>query len=341
MSSASAKRTGGSSSELAMAAQADPLQEFVRTHFAELTGMLARELEGLQMYVAWVPKKPHRGMDLDLPHSCSRCPNAASRCANHAETLRMIEAPEVRHESRWFTCVQGVRNLWLPIVIQSRAVGIIYIQVPAPDVIESRPSGSGRSSRLLQGGTHGMSRSRYASTARLLRLVVDNIEAATTAKLNARELETSQLETLKLHRENSRLRRIRPQRKTNTPHEFTPCKNSGHRDRIVQVMIDYLHAHYRSPMQLGDVASAMRMNPSYLSSVFSKTMGVTFHHYLEELRLERSKELLKIPTLHICEIACDSGYASAGHFWRVFKSRTGLSPRAWRDCVLPDDTYPF
>ena len=96
-------------------------------------------------------------------------------------------------------------------------------------------------------------------------------------------------------------------------------------------MLDYLHAHYHRPLQLGEVATALKMNACYLSSLFSQILGITFHQYLNELRMAKAKDLLRDPARHACEVAFAVGYASAGQFWRVFKAHNGLSPCRWRE----------
>jgi two-component system response regulator YesN len=95
-------------------------------------------------------------------------------------------------------------------------------------------------------------------------------------------------------------------------------------------MLDFVHQHYHRPVGLGELASAMRMNASYLSALFSQTTGVTFHHFLEEVRLSKAKELLRDPRNRVSEAARAAGYASPDSFRHAFKAHEGLSPEAWR-----------
>lgn len=99
---------------------------------------------------------------------------------------------------------------------------------------------------------------------------------------------------------------------------------------MVRRMLDYLCQNYASPLQLQDLARAMKLNPAYVSYLFSSTTGVTFHHYLEGLRLARAKELLRDPLRRISEIAQAVGYANPNHFRSVFRARVGVSPSSWR-----------
>jgi len=74
----------------------------------------------------------------------------------------------------------------------------------------------------------------------------------------------------------------------------------------------------------------MKMNASYLSALFSQTTGATFHHFLEEVRLSKARELLRDPRNRIGDVARASGYASLDAFRHAFKAHEGLSPEAWR-----------
>jgi AraC-like DNA-binding protein len=105
----------------------------------------------------------------------------------------------------------------------------------------------------------------------------------------------------------------------------------GHVRRIVGRMLEHVHACYSQPMQLKDMAAMLKMNASYLCSLFSGATGVTFHRYLEDLRLTKAKALLGDPTFRVREIASLVGYSNPNHFRAVFKGRLGISPSAWRN----------
>jgi len=104
----------------------------------------------------------------------------------------------------------------------------------------------------------------------------------------------------------------------------------SHARNLVDAMLDYVHQNYHRPIGLDELASAMKMNASYLSALFSQTTGVTFHHLLEEVRLSKAKELLRDPRHRVGEVASSAGYASPDAFRHAFKAHEGLSPEAWR-----------
>jgi len=107
---------------------------------------------------------------------------------------------------------------------------------------------------------------------------------------------------------------------------------TGRRARqIVNEMLAYMEEHYASRLTLKEVAEALKMNGAYLSSIFSRSMGVTFHRYLEEMRMVKAMELLRDPHSRVREVALAAGYASSDAFRHAFKAYTGTSPSDWRN----------
>jgi two-component system response regulator YesN len=101
-------------------------------------------------------------------------------------------------------------------------------------------------------------------------------------------------------------------------------------------MLDYIHAGYSGPISLKQFASEAHMNPAYLCTLFSQSVGVSFKRYLINLRMEKARELLRDPGNHIADIAYAVGYADPNRFFAAFKGHTGTSPTLWRKGSPPD-----
>jgi two-component system response regulator YesN len=101
-------------------------------------------------------------------------------------------------------------------------------------------------------------------------------------------------------------------------------------EKHVRQMLDYVQQHGHRPINLNELAQAMKLNASYLSALFSEMTGVPFHQFLKEVRLAKAKDLLRDPRNRVCEVACATGYASADAFRHAFKAQEGVSPEAWR-----------
>ena len=68
-----------------------------------------------------------------------------------------------------------------------------------------------------------------------------------------------------------------------------------------------------------------------LSSLFSKTEGITIEHYIILQRIEKVKEYLKYNELTLSEIAFKLGYSSVQHLSRQFKKNTGLTASEFKN----------
>lgn len=78
------------------------------------------------------------------------------------------------------------------------------------------------------------------------------------------------------------------------------------------------------------IASALRYDYNYLSSLFSETEGITIEQYAIQQRIERVKELLAYGELSLKEIAYDLGYSSVAALSGQFKKVTHITPTTWK-----------
>jgi AraC-like DNA-binding protein len=94
---------------------------------------------------------------------------------------------------------------------------------------------------------------------------------------------------------------------------------------------EYIERNYRRDLSLREIADYIGYTPEYLSTLFSSATGVSVHHYLMHVRIERAKELLRGSDLPIKEICWECGFKSIHHFSRAFKDDQGVPPAAWRE----------
>ncbi|MBT1170833.1 AraC family transcriptional regulator [Bifidobacterium sp. SO4] len=79
------------------------------------------------------------------------------------------------------------------------------------------------------------------------------------------------------------------------------------------------------------IAKRFHYSPSYLTAMYRRVFGVTVTEQITEYRIDRARELLSATTSSIADIACESGYDDPKYFMRVFKRRTGLTPKQYRE----------
>lgn len=78
------------------------------------------------------------------------------------------------------------------------------------------------------------------------------------------------------------------------------------------------------------VARKFNLNSSYLSQLFTRMCGRSFHGYLTERRMELARHLLENSDLSVKQISVQCGFRSYVHFVRRFRELVKLSPGRYR-----------
>lgn len=97
---------------------------------------------------------------------------------------------------------------------------------------------------------------------------------------------------------------------------------------LAEKICQYVNENYRQPdLSLSLLARQFHVSESYLTRVIKKECGKNYTEYLNYLRLEKAKELLRQnSSLQSQEAAAQVGYMNKHYFCRIFKQYTGDSP---------------
>ncbi len=99
---------------------------------------------------------------------------------------------------------------------------------------------------------------------------------------------------------------------------------------VVQKCIDYIHAHYASPISLASISDEFGISYSYLSYLFVKETKQKMHNYINNVRIDHAKALLRDTDKKIYEIAHAVGYDSPYYFSKIFNKITGKTCSEYR-----------
>lgn len=103
----------------------------------------------------------------------------------------------------------------------------------------------------------------------------------------------------------------------------------GGRDQEMKRVIDLIHRNYSENMKLETLASVFNYNSAYLGKMFKNTTGEYFNTYLDKVRIDEAKNLLK-QGMKVYEVAEKVGYTSVDYFHSKFKKYVGTSPTNYR-----------
>ncbi|WP_028979002.1 helix-turn-helix domain-containing protein [Sporocytophaga myxococcoides] len=96
--------------------------------------------------------------------------------------------------------------------------------------------------------------------------------------------------------------------------------------------LDYINENFNnSELDLSQISKATGVNQRYISDTISDKFQVNFKTYVNQIRINEAKRLLKESDLNISEIAYSVGFSSPGSFNRVFKSMTGKTPSEFQE----------
>jgi AraC family transcriptional regulator len=93
---------------------------------------------------------------------------------------------------------------------------------------------------------------------------------------------------------------------------------------------DYLRAHLDQEVSVFTLAALAGLSPSYFSTQFRHSFGMTPHRYLTQRRIEEAKRLLRQTGMPLSDIALQVGYSDQSHFTHAFRRCEGSTPAAWR-----------
>ncbi len=77
-------------------------------------------------------------------------------------------------------------------------------------------------------------------------------------------------------------------------------------------------------------ASRLNLSSSYLSDLLSKYTGKTTQEHIHLQLIDKAKSLLLGTDQPVRGIAYDLGFEHPSHFTKLFKSKTGMSPKEFR-----------
>jgi AraC-like DNA-binding protein len=106
------------------------------------------------------------------------------------------------------------------------------------------------------------------------------------------------------------------------------------RDRGLRAAVEYVQSHYGEKLRLEQAARAAGIAPDHFSKLFKRREGMNFEHYVQTVRLEHAKQLLKNTGLSILDIATMTGFGSPQYFCRVFRSVTRTTPLRFRRATI-------
>lgn len=101
-------------------------------------------------------------------------------------------------------------------------------------------------------------------------------------------------------------------------------------ESILDDIVYYINHNFCDNIKLETIAPLFGYNSSYLGKIFNKKTGISFNSYVDQVRIQHSKELLLQTSLKVYEVAERIGYKNVDYFHKKFKKYVGKSPAEFR-----------
>jgi len=103
-----------------------------------------------------------------------------------------------------------------------------------------------------------------------------------------------------------------------------------HDDESIIEIQEWMHGRYNADLTLEDIARHFDLSVRTLNRNFKKATGKSPMQYLQQVRIDNAKELLKATNLSIAEVAFSVGYPDSSYFSALFRRLMSLSPKEYR-----------
>jgi len=103
-------------------------------------------------------------------------------------------------------------------------------------------------------------------------------------------------------------------------------------------IIAYINENITEKLYLKDIAERHYINADYCCVLFKKHLNTTYSEYLNTIRTEKAKALLRDLKMTIYEIASVVGYSDYFYFNKVFKKYVGMTPKKYREQARNPDS---
>lgn len=106
----------------------------------------------------------------------------------------------------------------------------------------------------------------------------------------------------------------------------------------IEKVIDYIESHLDGKLELERVSEAVGYSKYHLHRMFTNTVGMTLHDYVQRRQLTEAAKLLVFSDQPVIEVALIGGYESQQAFSTAFKAMYKVPPAEYREkCVF----YPL
>lgn len=121
---------------------------------------------------------------------------------------------------------------------------------------------------------------------------------------------------------------------------FRPCKRCKpaglhfpDEEWVIQIR-EYIDAHYNEQLSLARLAEVCHGSSYHLQRVFKRISGISPVEYIQQVRISKALQELRITEKTIEEIGVKVGLPNTSYFITLFKRKMGQTPKQYRRAYM-------
>lgn len=108
------------------------------------------------------------------------------------------------------------------------------------------------------------------------------------------------------------------------------AKEETRRLSYVEACKAYIEENLRKGLSVGEIAPAIGVSRTYLSSLFRQTEGITIQQYIQREKCRHAARMLQYSDYSVAQIAQYFGFSSQSYFGACFHTWYGVTPHVFR-----------
>jgi len=108
----------------------------------------------------------------------------------------------------------------------------------------------------------------------------------------------------------------------------------------IQQALCFIRENLSGDVGIAGIASACKLSESRFKTKFRAQMGIPPMVYINSLKIDQAKRMLRETAMPVTEIAFALNFSSSNYFSSVFRQYTGYSPSDFRRAVFQPETLP-
>lgn len=97
-------------------------------------------------------------------------------------------------------------------------------------------------------------------------------------------------------------------------------------DKRIRKVMHYISNHFKESLTVRKMAELVNLSDMYFGNLFKQETGISFHKFLNSIRMNHAEDMLRSGEFKVSEIADACGFSDVFYFSRQYKESRGFAP---------------